>query len=1371
MENPAAYIPIDRRLALAEGRELPERTQGAALFADISGFTPLTEMLARVLGPKRGAEELTVYLNQIYDALIAEVHRFGGSVIGFSGDAITCWFDNQPEGIQLPEAIEPAPARATASGLAMQGVMQQFANLSIPSGGTVALAMKAAVATGAVRRFVIGDPNYLVMDVMAGATLERLAAGEHHANKGEVVLDAFTAEALGARAQIVEWRTEAATGARFAVVSALNLPVAEAPWPVLAPSALSDDLSRSWLLAPVYRRIKSGGGQFLAELRSAVALFLRFTGIDYDRDEAAPAKLGAFIERLERVMARYDGSLLQLTVGDKGSYLYGAFGSPIAHEDDVDRAALAALELQALPGELDFLEPLQIGITYGRMRVGAYGSVMSRTYGVLGDAVNLSARLMQAAAPGQILVNAEAQARASDRFVWEMLPAIRVKGKSEPIALHRLVKASRGRADLSLEALYPLPPIGRAEVLAGLDECLTTLLAGRGQAVRLVGEAGMGKSHLAAHFVRTARSREVNIALSACQNLTQNTPYLPWRQIFYLLLGLEEGDDAGNVARIAALINERNPAWALRLPLLGDLLALPIPDNPTTAAMEGDVRQKSLFSLLVEMMQAWAREQPLLLLIENAHWMDEASLALTQTLARQVAGAAPVMVFVSHRPPQLGGEPVLPDVSTLAHAHEFALIEMTAEEVGALVQRQLNAPPAPGAAGERGADLLLRDLAKTMGRGNPFFIGELIEAMRRGDQLVLREEGGWSVSDSLLATLQRANLVIQMESQWQLKPGVDLRGVALDVPDSIQKLILSRLDRLPEAPKLTLKVSSVIGHHIDLALVAQIHPEARDIETLAAEAELMEVEEVIHGEAPRPKQYTFRHHTTQEVAYETLLYTQRQQLHQAVAEALATQYPEASAQIAHHAFLGETWPLALRYNLLAGEHAKQLYANQQSIDFFQKALQSAEALPDTETAEARKRIHLALGELLVSTGQYDNAGRHLQAALTLTQAQGDIEAEARGYRWLGRSHELRGEFAVALSWLEKGFAALAERASTEAAEMALIAGLINTRQGQYDEALRYCERSLQVAQTLNDPAVRARTYNLMGIVDRRRGDSAAAIERFSQALAQYEQLQNVYGQATSHNLIANGHFMRDDWARADRHYRQSLDLFTQIGDTYNQVLVNNNLGGIALKQGRLEAALGYFQRAVRLLEQTGGSLWVLGALHMNTGHAHLRLKELTQADERLRTAQAYFEQVQQRDLLPELYGLMAEADWVQGKLDTARLHGQHSLELAREMKMPREAGHALRLLGEIAANAEGQSEQAHDYLAESYRTLAEAGDEYESAKVRLAQARLYTQLGQTEQALQMLDECEPVFIRLAIQPEQEAINALRASQHEGPHAA
>src|SRR5512134_2834413 len=137
MDSSIAYIPIDRLIAIANGKDLPERTRGAAMFADISGFTPLTEMLARTLGPKRGAEELTIYLNLVYDALITELHRFGGSVIGFSGDAITCWFDDAEQSTLLPTL------RATAAALAMQEAMNQFTDLQMSGGEKVSLMMKA----------------------------------------------------------------------------------------------------------------------------------------------------------------------------------------------------------------------------------------------------------------------------------------------------------------------------------------------------------------------------------------------------------------------------------------------------------------------------------------------------------------------------------------------------------------------------------------------------------------------------------------------------------------------------------------------------------------------------------------------------------------------------------------------------------------------------------------------------------------------------------------------------------------------------------------------------------------------------------------------------------------------------------------------------------------------------------------------------------------------------------------------------------------------------------------------------------------------------------------------------------------------------
>lgn len=1327
------YIPIDRRVAIAAGRELPERTQGAALFADISGFTPLTEMLARRLGPRRGAEQLTVYLNRVYEALISELHRYGGSVIGFSGDAITCWFDGDPG------------ERAVAAALAMQQAMRQFADLPVEGGMRVSLAMKAAVVTGSVRRFVVGEPGYTLVDVIAGETLERLSAAERLAEKGEVILDSATVRRLGERVQTGEWRLEG----EYALVSGLNGWPEDAPWPALPDDAISESIIRGWLLTAVYERLRSGGGDFLAEIRPAAALFVRFSGFDYDQEEDAARRLNHFICHVEEILARTEGSLIQLTLGDKGSYLYAAFGAPIAHEDDVDRAAMAALALQALPGELGFLDPLQIGITYGRMRAGAYGAVLRRTYGVLGDAVNLAARLMQVAQPGQILVSEEAYVRASSgQFVWEQVPSVRVKGKSEPVTLYRLVRAIRRQDGLWLDALFPSPPVGRQEISARLNACLEELLDGKGGVIRLSGEPGMGKSHLTAYFTRFARHRGVRVAVGACHSITHNTPYSPWRRIFSYLLQLDEVNDEDRADHLTGFITQSHPDWALRLPLLGDLLALPIPDNPTTQAMDSNMRQKSLFSLLNEMIQTWARQDPLLLIIEDGEWMDEASRALLLALAQQTVSAAPVLLLVVHRSAGIGSQVLLPELERLPHSTTLKLTEMPREEILALIRQRLAAPPSP----------LLAELVTLMGRGNPFFTAELLDSLRKDSKLSRREDGLWDVSPELLRVLQRESLIVQEGGEWRLKTQSALVTTSLGVPDSIHELILSRLDHLPEAQRLTLKVSSVIGQIIRLAMLAKVHPEQKPVDAIKSEAEYLESEGIFHAEEPQQEIYTFTHPTTQEVIYETLLFQQRRQIHQAVAQTLARDVPEATTEIANHAYLGEVWHLALEYNLKAGNQAKQLHANQQSIDFYQKALHSAQQLPEASTRDSRKQIHLALGDLLISAGQYTTAEEHLNQALQLAQLTQDWEAEARCCRWFGRSYETRGEFSRALEWLDKGFAALEGHLSVEEAELSLIAGLIHVRQANYDRAVALCRRSLEVARLLQDETIEARTYSLMGIIDLR-GQGDAAIELGNQSLRLYEKLGNVYGQANAHNLIANGYFALGQLSNAAHHYRQALDMFTQIGNIYNQVLVNNNLGGIALKQGRLDASLGYYQRAFRDLEQIGGSIWVFGALRMNIAAAHIRRKEIDLAQEQLALAQFMFAQSEVRDLLPELYGLFAEAHLLWGDLPVAEQYGQQSVELARELNMPREEAHNLRILGEIAL-ARSQYSQAHDFLSSSRQILEDVADEYELAKTQLSFARLFAAQERWEQCREALGLCEPVFVRLEAQLDLQEVESL-----------
>ena len=340
VEPLAVYLPMDRRQALLRGESLPDSTAGAALFADISGFTPLTAALAQELGLRRGAEELTRLLNEVYEALISQVHLYGGSVIGFSGDAITCWLDGD-DGL-----------RALACGLSMQHAMAPFSSLTTSAGTPISLAIKVAVAAGSVRRFLAGDPQTQTHEVIAGPPLDELARAEHQARRGEVVAAAGVIERAGLRVAVEEWRVDEESGRRFAVIAGLAEPVSPRPWPELPPETLPDSVCRPWLAPAVAARLSSGTKQFLAELRPAVALFLSFRGIDYDADDHAGAKLDAFVRWAQAVVYRHEGILVQLTVGDKGSYLYAAFGAPAAHSDDEARAVQTALALRLPPPEL-----------------------------------------------------------------------------------------------------------------------------------------------------------------------------------------------------------------------------------------------------------------------------------------------------------------------------------------------------------------------------------------------------------------------------------------------------------------------------------------------------------------------------------------------------------------------------------------------------------------------------------------------------------------------------------------------------------------------------------------------------------------------------------------------------------------------------------------------------------------------------------------------------------------------------------------------------------------------------------------------------------------------------------------------------------
>jgi adenylate cyclase len=1146
-ERLSSYLPADRLHAIARGAQLPERATGAALFADISGFTPLTEALVLALGPQRGAEELPRQLNLVYNALIAEVHRYGGSVLGFAGDAITCWFDEQRE--QGEGSLAGPTARAAAAALAMQRAMGGFAAIPIEGVGAVALAVKVAVAAGPARRFVVGDPAIQLVDVLAGATLDRLAAAEHLAEKGEVLLDAAAAEALGERARLAGWREDETQFQRFAVLDGLAAPPEPAPWPPLDEAAVPAEALRPWLLPPVYERLQAGLGEFLTELRPAAALFLRFGGIDFDGDELAPLKLDAYIRWVQRVLQRYEAFMLQLTIGDKGCYLYAAFGAPAAHEDDAVRACMAALELRE--SRLDFIGAAQIGVSQGRMRTGAYGALERRTYGSLGDEVNMAARLMQHAPPGQALVSLAARWPAGERFAWEQLPPLRVKGKARPVSVARLIGQEELRGLRLHEPRYGLPMVGRAAELAAAVALLERAAGGAGQILALAAEAGLGKSRLVAAILAEARRRGLATFGGECASYGASAGYLPWRSIWRDLLGLDPtASPAAQASALPTSLARLDPALLPRLPLLGAVLNLELPDNELTAAFLPKLRKAALEAMLVDCLRARARQGPLLIVIEDLHWIDPLSDDLLAALGRAVA-ELPVLLLLAYRPPQI---PQLqaPRVSRLSHFRELTLGSLAPSEVAQLVRLKLaqlfgaEAPIPPG----------LAERIDRQALGNPFYVEELLN--------YLRDRG---VDPQALAAHEQ-----------------------LELPPSLHSLILSRIDQLSEQQKTLIKVASVIGRLFRASVLWGLDPFVSRRVALRADLDALSELELTPLDTPDPElAYLFKHVITQEVAYESLPFATRAALHGQIGAVIEASQPEQLDLLAFHYDRSENLEKRREYLLRAADAARRDYGNAAAIDYYRRAL------PLLDGAD-RVAALLSLSKVLELVARLDEAEAAAREALALAEALGDEPLAARCRAALAFLRYRQGAYGEALALADAARAAFEAAGDREGLAQAIgYAAVILDRQGEYGGALAAYEASLALWRALGDRLSAAHALNNMGIMLTNQGEHARAQALQEEALA----LRRAAGDrwATGVSLINLGlvELNRGALAVARAHFEEALALLREVGDPQSLASCLGNLAFTLAELGEGERARALYYECLRIHQSLSDS-WMLAYL-------------------------------------------------------------------------------------------------------------------------------------------------------------------------------
>ncbi len=1312
------------------GRVEGRFTYGTVMFADISGFTAMSEKLSQ-LG-KEGAEEVTRIINLLFTTLLQVSDRYGGDLLKFGGDALLVYFGGGDHAF-----------RACLAALRMQETMLQFSKTST-SQGVFQLRMSVGLGTGRLFMASLGSEEGMEFAVM-GRAMGNMARAEAQASAEEIFIDTATYQAIAEHAttkptpdgfhQLFGFREDMPdlSSARVNPVDSLPSPPAgEDAYPWVLDTVqriralglfLSPGLMDKIKVDP--ERIAIGG-----EYRPVTVFFANFYGIDEiieelgeERTAEITAILNTHFTTMRQIIAKYGGVVNKVDTYAKGHRIMTLFGAPRAHMDDPERAVRAAMEMQNAMAAFADLETScgtfslkqRIGVNTGLVFAGNVGSLTHQEYSVMGDGVNLAARLMAVATEGQVIISQSTARQSGDTFLLHEQEPVLVKGKSLPVHNHEVL----GLQERRVRERRPL--IGRDEEWEELHTLTELALAGDMQVLTLIGDAGLGKSRLVDEL--TGHWIEEHGALSistTCPSFGRHTPYLPWLDLLRSLFGFNPADsDQVRLEKIEALLLEIDPTWRDWTVLIGRLLGMDVEETDLIRALDAQTRQRMTFNIVIGLVDHVANEQPLLLAIDDLQWADDTSVELVSQVARQVTNQ-PLLLVLAHRPEE-GMESTL-EVSDLAQHTAFQLKELSQENSLLLLNTLLPTTPQ--------MPQQLKDLILKNAQGNPLFIEEVARSLIE-NYLTLDEETG----------------------TYHARTNLD----QIEVPDSVNRVIMSRMDRLDESDRNVLKVASVIGQQFEHWLLSAIYPYRSGEGELRERLDELALRDILEG--PQPEMvYLFRHIMTREVAYESLLYADRRQLHRSIGESIETQQTGRLAEylevLAYHFGLAEEWKKALDYHLDAGHKAQSIYANEDAIHHFQRALKAAERVAGSEANQLL--AHVGLSEVFDTLGRYDEALTHIYRAQDLVMIIGHApEQVARDLADLCRRaaqvHEKRSEFDIAFNWLRGGLIALEGMHTVEEAQIYLMGVGIYHRQGNNAEALDWCQRTLDIAGQLENVGeerlkILAHTYFLLGSIYLRYGDWPRVLDVCRNSLLISEQIGDIAKASQAHLNMGTAYFEQGNWPKATEHYLQNLEIKRRIGDVYGQAFVTVNLGGVYLDQGDLDQAIRYYHQSLEMWEQLG-STYVIALLHNNMADVALRQGNPDEALTMLEKSLEMFEQVGSGDFLPEVYRHMAETRLDRGELNEALSCGQRSLKLAQEGEMRQEEGETRRVVGQICL-ARQELAEAEEELNESLRILEELESHYEVGKTLFQLARLHRMQGDQAQMWENLKRALAIFEEL-----------------------
>jgi class 3 adenylate cyclase/tetratricopeptide (TPR) repeat protein len=1228
---------------------------GSVVFVDISGFTKMSERLARK--GKVGAEEVTEVLGSVFAQLLAIAYGNGGGLLKFGGDALLLFFSG-----------EGHPTRAVRSAFGMRRTLRSIGRLET-SAGLITLRMSVGVHRGVFQFFLVGDSHreFMITGPAASTTVDM----EGTASAGEILLSAALAS---------EMPDSILGAAKGEGVLLRRDPAGLASAPAEASIRTAGlDLSRC---IPVAIRDHLLSGAVDPEHRQVTVAFIHFDGVDEmvrTRGAQAVAEaLHALVCSVQAAADRRSVTFLGTDVDHDGGKIILVAGTPQAVGEDEERMLLAVRDVVESNPPI----PVRIGVNEGPVFTGDIGPSYRRTYTVMGDAVNLAARVMAKAEPGQALATSGVLGASSVAFETAALEPFMVKGKKRPVEAFILggaIGAKKVEAD-------ELPLVGRAAELRAFREAVDGARGGSGSVLEIVGEPGIGKTRLL-HELGT-RAAGLQQLAAACEPYEMSTPYFPFRRLLRTALGLtEDADERGAAEALRRCVEALAPELAPWLPLLAIPLDVEVGSTPEVDELAQEFRRARLEEATETFLSRLLHE-PTLATIEDVHWMDEGSASLLGRLGR-VVHERPWVLAVTRRDEETGF--VAPEGRDIVSLRPEPLGESEAEE---LVTEATEASPL--------RPHEVTELAERSG-GNPLFLKELVAA-------------------------------------------VGQTGTLEGLPGSIEATVTAQIDRLPPRDRRLLRYASVLGASFGDDLVALMLEGEDESLDPAAWRRLGEfVAEDGTG------LHRFRHALMRDAAYEGLPYRRRRELHARVGEALergADDLEDVCELLSLHYFNAGRFEEAWRYSRMAGDLAREIFANVEAAGFYQRAVDAARDTRDVPAKDLAE-VAEALGDAREKVGAFDRAAVAYRFARKLRS--GDPVGEAALLYKESWIPERSGSYPQAVRWIMRGLRTLEGVESVEAARLRAKLrgwlGSVRLMQGRLGEAISCSAAAIAEAEAAGDDSVIADACVILDAAYVERGELSKAVYS-KRAAEMHEASGDLAGQGLVYNNMGAFAYYEGKWDEAIALYERGRDARARTGDAVMAALGDLNIGEILMDQGRLDEARAMFEHALRVWRAADFRSGIADALCF-LGRAASRSGDCDEAERLFAETAAMAEEIGSRSTTIEAEAGLAENALLQGDGGRALASATRWLAdpevrsgvAAERVNFHRIRGYALLQLGEL--------DTAREALETSVAASRELGAEFEVGLSLEGLVRLSWIRGEPGPRDQW-DQAEEIFNRLGV---------------------